>query len=169
VVVFKKWRQDLGTIFFSGSEIVELGIRIEKNGRDFYKTLVEQSQHPEAKKIFQYLTEEEEKHIAVFQNILEALPKYKPTESYPEEYFSYLRALSEELVFTKEKTGGEIAQRIKTEREAVELAIGFERDSILFYYEIKKAVLGSEQKIVDKLIEQEQEHLRKLSELKRIF
>ncbi len=32
----------MGNIF-AGSEIVELGIQIEKNGRDFYNTLIKQS------------------------------------------------------------------------------------------------------------------------------
>ena len=32
---------------------------------------------------------------------------------------------------------------------------------------MKKFVLGGEQKIVDKLIEEEQEHLRKLTEIKK--
>ena len=37
----------MGNIF-AGSEIVELGIQIEKNGRDFYNTLVSQSKSQKA-------------------------------------------------------------------------------------------------------------------------
>ena len=58
-----------------------------------------------------------------------------------------------------------MAGRIKTEKEAIELGIGFEKDSILFYQEMKKFVLTSEQNIIEKLLEEEKEHLRKLFEL----
>ena len=34
---------------FSGSEIVQIGIQIEKNGRDFYNTLEEQSTNKKGK------------------------------------------------------------------------------------------------------------------------
>ena len=71
----------MGNIF-AGSEIVELGIQIEKNGRDFYNTLVKQSENSEARDIFGYLAGEEEKHIAVFQEILDSvIQAYKIAET----------------------------------------------------------------------------------------
>lgn len=152
---------------FSASEVVQLGIQVEKNGRDFYLAVAEKSKVDKAKQIFQYLANEEEKHIKVFEDILSSIEKYEPPEAYSEEYFSYLRALSEEYVFTKEKKGEEIAQKVKEDREAIELGVGFEKDSILFYNEMKKFVLKGGQKTIDKLIEQEQEHLIKLSQLKK--
>ena len=48
---------------FSQSEVVELGIQIEKNGRDFYNELVARSESAEAKEIYKFLAGEEEKHI----------------------------------------------------------------------------------------------------------
>ena len=61
---------------FSGSEIAEMGIQIEKNGKDFYNTLGTQSKDQKAKKVFEYLAQEEEKHIATFQRILDAVQKH---------------------------------------------------------------------------------------------
>ena len=55
---------------FSGSEIVQIGIQIEKNGRDFYNALEKQSTSNKSKEIFRYLAGEEEKHIKVFEEIL---------------------------------------------------------------------------------------------------
>ncbi len=60
----------MGNIF-TGSEIIELGVQIEKNGKDFYNTLLEKSESQKAKEIFQYLAGEEDKHIAVFQKMVE--------------------------------------------------------------------------------------------------
>jgi len=151
---------------FGGSEIVEMGIQIEKNGKDFYDTLINQSKNKKAKEIFNYLAKEEEKHIAVFQKILDSAQKYEPPESYPGEYFAYMNALASDYVFTQKDKGNEIAKKTKNDKEAIELGIKFEKDSILFYEGMKKVVPERQQNIIDELIAQEKSHLLKLSELK---
>ena len=156
----------MGNIF-AGSEIVELGIQIEKNGRDFYNTLAKQSKNKKAVEIFQYLAGEEEKHIAVFQKILDSVHKYEPPESYPGEYFAYMNALASEYVFTQKDKGSQIARTVASDKEAVKLGIGFEKDSIVFYEGMKKVVPEYELKVVEQLIEQEQGHLAQLSDLKK--
>jgi rubrerythrin len=160
------WGGKMNNISFSGNEIIELGIQIEKNGRDFYNALVKQSKNSEAKKIFEHLAEQEEKHIDVFQLLLDSVEKYEPAESYPEEYFSYMRALAGAHVFTQKDKGKEIAKSITTDKEAIDMGIGFEKDSILLFEGMKKIVPKKDLEIVGKLITEEQNHLRELSELK---
>jgi rubrerythrin len=167
----------MGNIF-AGSEIVELGIQIEKNGRDFYNAVAKQSKNlpPErgpvkggkkAKEIFEYLAQEEEKHIVIFQKILDSVNKYEPAESYPGEYFAYMNALASGYIFTQKDKGGEIAKQVTSDVGVIDLGIGFEKESIVFYVGMKKVVPEYDHKVIDKLIEQEQDHLRKLSELKK--
>ena len=151
---------------FAGSEIVEMGIQIENNGKDFYETLTGQSKDGKAKEIFKYLGEEEKKHIATFQKILDAVHKYEPPESYPGEYFAYMKALASEYVFTQKDKGKEIAGKAKSDKEAVRLGIKFEKDSIIFYEGMKKVVPDRQHDVVDTLIAQEKNHFHKLSELK---
>jgi len=156
---------EMGNIF-AGSEIVEIGIQIEKNGRDFYNTLTAQSKNQETKGIFKYLAEQEGKHIAVFQKILDSIQKYEPPEAYPGEYFAYMNALASESIFTKENRGKEIAKETKDDKEAIDIGIGVEKDSIVFYEGMKKAVPEYEQKVIDEVIMQEQGHLKQLLDLK---
>jgi rubrerythrin len=156
----------MGNIF-AGSEIVELGIQIEKNGRDFYNTLVGKSKAPKAAEIFKYLAKEEEKHIVVFQRIFEKTQKYEPPQNYSDEYMAYMTALAGEHIFTQKDKGEEAAKKTSSDREAVEKGIGFEKDSIIFYEGMKKVVPDYDHKILDELIQQEQGHLRQLSELKK--
>lgn len=151
---------------FSGSEIVELGIQIEKNGRDFYNALVGKSKNQKAKEKFKYLAGEEEKHIEVFSKILDSVHKYEPPETYPGEYFAYMNALAKDYVFTQKDKGEEIAKKTKSDREAIDLGIRFEKDSILFYQGMKKVVPEYDHRVVDGLIAQEQSHLQQLSDLK---
>jgi rubrerythrin len=154
---------------FRGSEIVALGIQIEKNGRDFYNRLVKKSKSQKAKQTFKYLAGEEEKHIAYFQKILDSVHKYEPPETYPGEYFAYMNALANGYIFTREGKGEQIAQKTKSDTGAINLGIGFEKDSILFYEGMKKVVPPYDHKTVDELISQEQDHLRQLSNLKKIL
>ncbi len=158
----------MGQINFSGCEIIEMGIQIEKNGRDFYKTLAEASDSPEAKEVFEYLAKEEEGHIDVFQKLSEGLCDYEPKEVYTDEYFAYLRALAEQYVFTQKDKGKKIAEKVKTSQEGLELGIQFEKDSILVFEEMKKFVSEKNRGLVDKLIAEEKKHLSRLSEIKEI-
>lgn len=158
----------MGNIF-AGSEVVELGIQIEKNGRDFYSLLAKKAKGAKSKELFHYLSGEEEKHIQVFQDILNKVSQYEPTDSYPGEYFSYMNALASEYIFTKANKGEEVAKNVTTDQEAVNLGIGFEKDSVIFYEGMKKVVPSYDIKIIDELILQEQEHLRQLTELKKIL
>lgn len=156
----------MGNIF-SASEVVEMGIEIEKNGRDFYNGVSRLSKNPKAAELFEFLAGEEEGHIKKFKDILLEVKKYEPSEAYTGEYFAYIRSLSEEHVFTKKNKGARIAKDVKDDSEAIELGIGFEKDSILFYEGMKKVVLEAEQKIIDRLLKEEETHLRRLSELKK--
>ncbi|MBU1007262.1 MAG: ferritin family protein [Candidatus Omnitrophica bacterium] len=152
---------------FSASDIVEVGIQIEKNGRDFYDAVAKAVKDVKAKEVFELLQGEEEKHIKRFEALLSRVKKYEPSEAYPGEYFAYLKTLSEGYIFKKDSNIRSLAEKLKNEKEILDTGIGFEKDSILFYHEMKKFILGDEQNTVDKLIEEEQGHLRKLTDMKK--
>ncbi|MBI5417681.1 ferritin family protein [Candidatus Poribacteria bacterium] len=155
----------MGTIFV-GIEIIELGIQIEKNGKDFYNTLADNSKNFNAIKAFKYLAEEESKHIDIFQRIYNSLSLDSSSEVYPDEYFAYMNAIASEYVFTQKDKGNEIAKKITNYNDAINMAISFEKDSIVFFEGIKNVVKENEHKIINKLILQEQGHLMKLYEMK---
>ena len=151
---------------FSASEIVEIASQIEKNGKDFYDALVDSTKDVKTREVFKFLAGEEEKHIDAFKKILDSVNKYEPAESYPKEYFAYMNALASEHVFTEKDRGKEVAKAIKSYKEAIDKAIGFEEDSIILYVGIKKVVPEHEHKIIEQLIDQEQDHMRQLYEVK---
>ncbi len=78
-----------------------------------------------------------------------------------------MNALASEYVFTQKDKGSEIAKDITSDKEAVDLGIGFEKDSIIFYVGMKKVVPDYDQKVIDELIMQEYDHLRQLTDLKK--
>jgi rubrerythrin len=50
---------------FAAKEVIEIGIEIEKNGRDFYNTLLKQSKDIKTQDLFKFLATEEERHIKI--------------------------------------------------------------------------------------------------------
>jgi len=156
----------MGNIF-AGSEVIEIGIQIEKNGRDFYNTLAANSKNQDAIRIFKFLSQEEEKHIKVFEGILSKTEKYEPAGLDADEYYAYMNALASEYIFTQKDKGSLIAKTVKNDNEAVDMGIGFEKDSIVFYEGIKRTVPDYGRKIIDELIAQEQKHMILLMEIKK--
>lgn len=150
-------------------EVIEIGIQIEKNGKDFYNTLADQSKNHKAIQIFKYLSVQEDLHISVFKKMLDTIQGYEPMESYTGEYAAYMSALASEHIFTQAGKGIEIARRVVSDKEAAELGIGFEKDSIIFYEGMKKMVPEYDQKVIQELIQQEQGHLTQLTDLKKLF
>ena len=155
------------SIFFSASEIFQFAIKIEENGEEFYRLIAEKTEAAEVKNIFAYLAGEEAKHKTIFQDMLGRVEKYEPPESYPDEYFAYLKAYASELVFTKEKKGQVMAGQMKTVPEAIEFGIRIEIDSILYYLEVKNLVPENQKTIIDKIVEEERRHYLKLLAVKK--
>ena len=109
----------------------------------------------------------ERMHIHIFQSMLGEADKYQIPETYAGEYTAYLQALVDSAVFTDDTITSEIATRASGDIEAIELAIGVEKDSILFYYEMREILPQSVQPAVTKIIAEEKSHLRELFELKK--
>ena len=151
---------------FSASEIVRLGILIEQNGYDFYREAAAAAKSEKTKEIFEYLAKEEQQHEKTFRGMIPELDNYEPPESASEEYLEYLKALSREHVFTEKNRGKETAAEITSDMKALDLAIGFEKDSILLFHEMKNLVPEHGYPLINGLIDQEREHLRKLSTLR---
>ncbi len=153
-------------ITFSGSALINIAIGIERRGIAFYDTMAKSTENTAACDVFKYLTDMERVHIHIFQSILGEADKYWPAETDGGEYSAYLQALLDSAVFTDDSITSEMATRVSSDTEAMELAIGAEKDSILFYYEMKEVMPKPAQSVVNKIITEEKSHLRQLSELK---
>lgn len=154
---------------FVAEEIVEIGIQIEINGKDFYDVVAKKSKDKKAKEIFKYLSGEELKHIGVFRDILGAVKQYYPKEAYPQEYFAYMNSIASGHIFTQKDKGKETAKSVKNEIEAVNLGIRFEKESIIFYEEMKKIIPEKEIKPLEGLIREEEKHLADLTNIKGVL
>ena len=155
------------SISFSGSEIIDIAIDIERRGIAFYDVMTRSTDNAAARDVFQHLVDMEREHIQIFQDMLAEADKYQPSETSTEEYAGYLQALVDNAVFTDDMVTSEMATQAESDIEALELAIGAEKDSILFYYEMRDVMPQQARSAINKIIAEEKSHLRQLSELKK--
>lgn len=152
---------------FKGMDVISFAIEIEKNGKEFYETVAGIIDDPQAKEIFLKLKEQEEHHIVDFEKLLDNIKGYQPQETYSGEYLDYAKALADNHVFNSNADIKAIAKTVNNKIDAIEIALKFEKDSILFFAELKHVVAPNSHKVIDELIAQEREHIKVLSELKK--
>jgi rubrerythrin len=155
------------SITFSAGELINIAIGIEKRGMAFYDIMTRSVDDTATRGVLQYLADMEKGHIKIFEGMLAEVDKYKVPETYAEEYAGYLQALVDTAVFTDDALTSEMATQVDSDIKALELAIGAEKDSILFYYLMREIMPQRAQPTVDKIIAEEKSHLRQLAELKR--
>jgi rubrerythrin len=155
------------SIIFSGSELLEVALGIERNGAAFYQALASKSQDRKVRAIYEHLAAEEIKHQKTFQTMLDAAGSYLPPEAYAEDYHLYLKSLVDSSVFTDVAHARQIAAKLSSPAEALTIGIQAEKDSILFYTEMMKLVKPADHQIMLKIIDEERSHLNQLSRLKQ--
>lgn len=154
------------SITFSGSELLNIAIGIEERGVAFYEAMAEQAKSASAREVFRYLADMEKAHRQTFQGMFAEADKYEFAKT-GGEYAVYLQALVDSAVFSEELILSQIANAAQSEASALDLAIGAEKDSILFYYEMKEIMPQKAQPTVNKIIAEEKAHLRQLTQLKK--
>lgn len=157
------------SILFSGSELLEIALGIERNGAAFYEASADKAQNKDAKAIYDYLANEERKHLDTFQGMLNTVGQYQPPEAYAEEYMLYLKSLVDSSVFSNITEAQQKADKVSSEIEALDTGVQAEKDSILFYTEMQNFMRQPDQKIVLNIIDEEKTHMRQLSQLKQML
>ena len=149
-------------------DVLQFAIRIEENGEKIYRQFSKTMKDSNIKKLFDYLADEEVKHKKTFENMVSKIEKYEPPENYPGEYFAYLRAYADNIIFTHKNLANALT-KITDAITAIEFSIRREVDSILYYLEMKNFVPENQHNVVYKVIDEERRHYLKFIELKRNY
>jgi len=151
---------------FKANDIVRAAVEAEKKGKDFYECLAGKVQETGIKDLFIDLAKEELKHQEIFQSILDRLePVEVPAYSDQEEYNQYFDALINSHMLFSCGWGEVMLDQVHNEQEALKLAMNFERDSLLFFKEMKDFVPEGERKFIDQCIDEERKHLTRLKQM----
>jgi rubrerythrin len=154
-------------VMFHGSELLDIAVSIERNGIAFYDALSNLSSDRASREVFQNLSAMEIQHEQTFNEMLQGPKVYEPFEAYAEEYARLMTALAETAVFPTAQAAVEMANEAAGPVEALEIAIQAEKDSILFYNEMRRVTKPDQVSVVDQIVEEERSHLMQLRALGR--
>ena len=146
----------------SGDELINIAIDIERRGITFYDVMAKSTDNEMARMTFEELVAMEREHLKLFQGMLAGAEERTHGELPP-----YLQSLVDEAVFSDDMITSEMATQADSDVKAVELGISAEKDSILFYYEMREAVPQRIVPLINRIIAEEKFHLQQLSEIKK--
>ena len=150
------------TIHFTGSELVEVAVQMEKNGLQFYSSAADTVLNAKAKALLHKLANDEVQHLRLFEGLLTSVGLAQLHESYPGEYATYLQAHVDGQVFTEARMKQLLAQKALSERDAIQFGMDSEKDAILYYTEMLRFVQAGDQKMIGNIIDEEKKHLSAL-------
>jgi rubrerythrin len=152
---------------FDANDIVEIAVRIEENGANFYRYAVQLAAREEVKILFQLLAAQEVKHQETFAKMLAGMDRNAIPEGYDGEYAAYLHSyVDNHLIFTAEAFAAELA-KLRDEASALDFAIQRELDSIHYYREMRELLPADQRDTIEKIIDEEKEHFIRLSIMKK--
>jgi rubrerythrin len=147
-------------------EILEFAIYIEQRGYEFYVGAIKNFGEPRITELFQYLADEEFKHEEFFKKLLEQSGGIK-AESPDPEYEAYMREFCKAHSLADRKATAARLAKASGLEEVLDMAMDFEKDSIIFFSELKEIYTKGNSAAVDKIIHEEMGHLRKIFKMKR--
>jgi rubrerythrin len=154
------------TVIFSIREIAEAAVEKEKKRREFYTTVCELCTDKNMKALFQFLKEEEDRHVETFEKIRDGLPVESQPAEYDDDMNAYMDSVIDDRLYSKVGSK-EFVQNALNAKEVFQLAIGFEKDAILYFREFLPFLADVDKKLVEDLIDQEKGHIRKLAECQK--
>lgn len=151
---------------FNADEIFEMAEQIERNGAKFYRAATEK--FPAAREVLLDLAAMEDDHEKTFTAMRAELsqPEQAPVIFDPDsEAQMYLRIMADGHVFNVKADPVEQLAEKETPEDVLEMAIGLEKDSIVFYTGLKECVsrkAGRDK--VEAIIKEELGHIATLNE-----
>ena len=151
---------------FSVREVIEQAIQTEKTGNEFYTAMAKKfHENNELKKLFETLAAQEIKHEQVFTAL-----KNKIKDEAPEgwdEVALYLKAIVDSEFFLGKDKSLSAVRNVNSSAEAIKFALGFERETLLYYYGLRDMI--QEKKVIDEVIKEEKSHIVWLGDLRKSF
>ena len=151
---------------FNAAEVFDMAIKIEENGAKFYRRAAELQTDDADKKFLETLAKMEDRHKAIFEEMKATLAdaeKQGTVFDPKEELTLYLNAMADAHGGEGDPDVAESFTGRESMAEIVAIAVGLEKESILFYVGIKDLVppkFGRDK--IDTIIKEETLHVAQL-------
>ena len=146
------------------ADIVDLAMQLEQSGEAFYRAVAKESKSPQIRSLFEDLADQEVKHYAVFAKLAQTV-RDNPlmTDEEWAQYVAYLNATVQSAFFEGPDKALAAAEELTDEKEAVRMAMGFEKETLLFFYDLRDTVSAADRTLVEKVVAEEKSHIRRLA------
>ena len=152
---------------FSATEMVEIALQLEQNGQAFYQAAANRTQNEEVKRLLSFLAQEEKRHERIFLGMRPEEKEHRPAQEYAGQKAAFVQALLEERLLPAGEIVARVLPGLKSDGEVLDFALGFEKDTILFYYEMRHLLDAAQGGIMDEIVAQEKLHVERLRRLCR--
>ena len=143
---------------YSINEIIEMAIQTEKLGYQFYTSISEKfAKDAGLAKLFTTLASKEQVHEKNFTELKNRVAKSGAEPVEWAEVSNYLRAFVESRFFLGKGKSLPSMDHLKTVADAVNFALGFEKETLLYFFELRSLV--KEKELVDEIINEEKSHI----------
>jgi rubrerythrin len=147
-------------------DVLEVAVRIERSGVEFYRVAGSMAHDPLIKDAMNILAAEEEKHIGIFRSLLDNIADYNPRFEYPGEYETFISGVAQRVINGSQRA--EEFLKAKDLNSALNAAISLEMDAIMFYNEISLEFADKKARdIIYQIINEEKDHWARLAALKK--
>ena len=154
-------------IGFNADEVLEMAIRIESNGAAFYRKAAGLQSDEKNRDFFESLAAMEDKHQETFTEMRKTLKEEDKGGKVFDphgELALYLASMADSLGGEGSPSAADALTGNETLEDIVNIALGLEKDSILFYLGLKNMVppkYGRDK--VEQIIEEERKHVAQLT------
>jgi len=151
---------------YSIDEVLEMAVQTEKLGQKFYSGMADKFKKDNGLvKLFTTLASKEKVHENTFRELKDIVAKNGTEPVEWEEVTNYMRAFVESEFFLGGSKSLPAMDHIKTVKDAVKFALGFEKETLLYFWELRSIV--KEREVVDEVINEEKSHIMWLDAFKR--
>ena len=147
----------------TGDEIIEVAMQLEESGERFYEAAAEKAADADVKGLFEELAIQEQYHRQAFRQMGRDVVEIALSPEQWDEFQAYTGALLQNHFFADPENALNIAAGAEDERSALQADLGFEKETLLFFHELRDAVRGPGLQTVDRIIQEEKQHVQRLA------
>ena len=159
------------SFYLNADQAFAVGLEIEQNGQRFYELAAARTQVAAVKELCQELAAWEHGHVKLFEALRTKLPPgaregaaFDPDS----EEAAYVKAMADNHVFLQDHSVDDLVAECHTSQDLLDLAISFEKDSVLFYTALKPMVAPEHGRDrVEALVREEMGHIAMLTARKK--
>jgi rubrerythrin len=147
---------------FTAKELLDIAVRLERNGDTIYRQAIEKVTNPELASLLEWMADEEVKHAEYFEKMkseVTAAPTNEVAEEFGRKLFNEM--LGDQSFSLKDVDFRQIDQV----NDMITTFIEFEKDTVLFYKMLDAFVDNEEnQETLRRIIDEENRHIERLQD-----